>query len=86
MLPRKPVNKEINSFYGVQFSVSLVSLNDCRSQNSDRIKKLVPYSKCVRTIKSPYHIVCTSFMPLNRNKDKEHSRFIFAATLSALRR
>ena len=40
----------------------------------------------VRTIKSAYYIVCTSFMPLNRSKDKEHSRFIFAATLSALRR
>ena len=36
--------KKINIFYGVQFAVSLVSLNDCRSQNSDRIKKSVPYS------------------------------------------
>ena len=41
MLPRKPVNKKIDIFYGVQFAVSLVSLNDCRSQNSDRIKKFV---------------------------------------------
>ena len=47
MLPRKPVNKEINIFYGVQFAVSLVSLNDCRSQNFDRIIKFVPYTKCV---------------------------------------
>ena len=36
--------KKINIFYGVQFAVSLVSLNDCRSQNSDRMKKSVPYS------------------------------------------
>ena len=48
--------KKINIFYEVIFAVSLVSLNDCRSQNSDRIKK-------IRTI-------------------FEHSRFIFAATLS----
>ena len=38
MLPRKPVNEEINIFYGVQFAVFLVSLNDCRSQSSDQIK------------------------------------------------
>ena len=36
--------KKINIFYGVQFAVSLVFLNDCRSQNSERIKKSVPYS------------------------------------------
>ena len=59
--------QEINIFYGVQLDVS---------QNSDRIKKVRTIFE-VRTIKSPYHIVCTSFMPLNRNKDKEHSRFFF---------
>ena len=31
--------KKINIFYGAQFAVFLVSLNDCRSQNSDRMKK-----------------------------------------------
>lgn len=48
--------KKINIFYGVQFAVSLVFLNDYLSQNSDRTKKN-------RTV-------------------FEHSRFIFAATLS----
>ena len=35
--------KKINIFYGVQFAVSLVFLNDYLSQNSDRTKKK-PYS------------------------------------------
>ena len=36
--------KKINIFYGVQFAVSLVFLNDYLSQNSDRTKKTVQYS------------------------------------------
>ena len=53
--------EKTNIFYGVQFAVSLVSLNDRRSQNSDRIKK-------VRTIFEHSKFIFAAMLSIDRNR------------------